>query len=191
MKNFYLTFGKILLVLFIMLSSMVVSAQSSISLQPNITGKCPGDLVLVPVYVTGSTVNTLSIYFDFDRTVLTDPRVVGQPLVKNVLAGWENFYVDWDYIPGTTEGVDFYYWDWNSDFNFTGQKLCDMVFVYNGGNTGTSPVHLRTAPDSYPTCIIGDYLGNEQLPYTFFNTTVSASTWITKPKVHAEVQDTS
>ena len=109
MKNISLILGKMLLVLVIALNSVIANAQSSISLQPNITGKCPGNLVLVPVYVTGHNVNTLSVYFDFDLTVLTDPRAVGQPLVKNALAGWENFYCDWDYVPGQTEGINFYY----------------------------------------------------------------------------------
>ena len=67
MKNISSPFVKTMLVAVIMLSSMVVNVQSSISLQPNINGKCPGDLVLIPVYVTGNNVNSLSIYFDFDR----------------------------------------------------------------------------------------------------------------------------
>ena len=34
---------------------------------------------------------------------------------------------------------------------------------------------MRTSPDSYPTCIIADFLGNEQTPYTFTSNIVSGS----------------
>jgi hypothetical protein len=172
MKNFYSTFGKVLLVFLLTLVSIMTNAQTSVSLQPNITGKCPGDLVYVPVVITGTDVNNVTLFLNFDKTVLTNPLLVAQPLATNFRAGWSiSGFSNWNWNP-TIEYLDLNFTFGIGD-NLANTKICDLVYVYNGGVTGTTTIHLRNSPEVYPVCDILDPFGTQLTPYTFSDVTVS------------------
>ncbi len=170
MRNQYSTFGKILLVLLLSIGSILANAQSSATLQPNLTGLCVGDVVIVPVKITGTAVLNMSFYLDFDRSVLKDPTLSALPYYQNVKSGWSPV-VNWDFVPGTTQSIDVYA-PTSVGVDFADEVILELVYIYNGGTTN---IHIRTAPDALPLSGIWNDIGNPLTPYTFTDNSVTGS----------------
>ncbi|HNY03299.1 MAG TPA: hypothetical protein PKG48_11955, partial [Bacteroidales bacterium] len=180
MKNLYLFRAMTLLLLFTLLTGQTLPAQkpspnapgvsASLTLQPDITGKCVGDTVYVPIHITGDDVLSLQLTLDYDHNVLVPPDTSAG--YANVFSGffvssynyqWTNLntsvtYPNTDYL--SIDKLNF------NGYNFNGQKLLDLVFIYLGGNT---TIHFRHAPDATipPLCGIWNDFGIQITPVTY------------------------
>ena len=194
MKNNLLPFTKILLILFLSISSVLSLAQNpgmrisnsgpsvaaSVTLQPDKTGFCVGDTLHIPVHITGDNVFSVTLYIEYDHTVFvpytTEPYT-------SIYTGFEvNNYndpfcastmiitIEKKIPPFPPTGV-----------NFTGQKLIDLVFTYVSPVAGQTDFHLRKAPDpplcsQNALCILLDAVPNQITPVTYIDNTVSGFT---------------
>ncbi|HPT10807.1 MAG TPA: hypothetical protein PL087_10390, partial [Bacteroidales bacterium] len=143
----------------------------TVTLQPDLTGLCGGETILVPIYLTGNNIAGMDFYIEYDHSVLS----MGTP------PGWTNLY------PGFSATYNYVYNPAypNLSFlslnnpsmigvDFTGQKIIDLVFTYNGG---TTPIHLRTLPDVTPPplCALYDDNGSELAPTSYIDNMVDGS----------------
>ena len=162
--------GKLLLVLIIGLGSLVANSQSIATLKPDVNGLCPGDIVIVPIRITGTHVGSMSIYLDFDRTVLKDPTLVALPYYQNTRTGWSVVH-NWSFSP-TTQSVDIYCASPLGE-NLNNDIIVEMVYLFIGGPT---PIHIRKAPlDPIPVSGIWDNFGANLTPWTFTDNIVTGS----------------
>jgi|GEM_PF-2527044 len=142
-----------------------------VTLQPDLTGLCQGDLVYVPIYVTGNDVNALDLYLDFDHNVLLE----SPPGFANEYPGFSfDPLSNYNFVPNATAYVGILYFDENGGYNFSGEKIVDLLFIYNGGTTN---IHLRQSPEipPPPLCQMYDHFGAPITPITFTDTQVSGS----------------
>ncbi len=172
MKKLYSHFGKIFLALVYSAVSFAANAQSSATLQPDLSGYCVGDIVTVPIYVTGNGVGTLSFRLDFDRTVLLNPSTAAQPFYTFPRANWTVTH-NWDNVAGVTQSVDMYYaGSLPNGENFSNTRVINLIYIYNGGNT---TIHIRKSPeDGSPFSSISDIIGENLTPFTFTDNMISS-----------------
>jgi len=142
----------------------------SLTLQPNLTGLCQGAIISVPIHITGNNVLGMDLYLDFDHTVLSQSGSGYDPLTL-----FSGFNVLYTY---TYSGNTAYLGIMKNDLsgvNFTGEKLIDLLFVYNGGTTN---IHFRTTPPDIappPLCELYDGVGNTITPVTYTDNQVTGS----------------
>jgi len=73
MKNIYLSSVKKLLVLLMLISSLGVTAQTSVTIQPDRIG-CVGDTIHIPIHVTGTNVYNMAFYITYDHVLKVKKR---------------------------------------------------------------------------------------------------------------------
>ena len=136
MKTIYLNSTKILLAFLICLSSTYAFTQSSAALLPYRIGLCTGDTVHVPIHLTGLDIFQMDFYIDYNHTVLTPHPVTPYTnltsgftaTLTDPFGGFSNILrlvILKIHLPG---------------LDFTGEKIIDLVFIYNGGS---ATMHLR------------------------------------------------
>ncbi|MCX6268972.1 MAG: hypothetical protein NTW16_16730 [Bacteroidetes bacterium] len=177
MKTNFLPIAMILLILIFAFSGSNSNAQlpfpkspavsAMLTLQPNISGKCIGDTVHVPIRISGDAVWAVELSFEFDHNVLGKGPGSGfvfnwsgfnTPIFTYTNASWNpNF----SYLLIETASI----YDPGTDFN--NDKLIDLVFVYKGG---TTPIHFRLLGEpsaNPPFCMLLDEVGSEIAPVTY------------------------
>jgi len=173
MKNIYLSSVKKLLVLLMIISSLGVTAQTSVTIQPDRIG-CVGDTIHIPIHVTGTNVYNMAFYITYDHSVLSQ-------------AGLVNYVENW--MPVFVYPVPFYNPSYNpttlacfldvagsSGITLNNDKVIDLVFQVIG--IGSTSLHLRTAPDPLPVSGIWDYLGGPILPVTYTDNIVTGTNFL-------------
>lgn len=154
-----------------------VNAQSQgIKLGGTRTGLTPGDTLMVPLRITGNSIHTVEIDFDYDQNVLTpQANVFSQVYFPSVGISWQaNPY----YSP-TIYNFVFNSTNANVPFpNMNDRLIGYFCFIYTGGTTGTTNIHLRKPP-TIPYCGFWNYLANVIPINTYSNDfTISGSTGI-------------
>ena len=140
----------IILTVLLGLSCVLISfnAQAQgINLYPTRSGFHPGDTIMIPLRLTGSGIISGQIAFNYDQSVLAPQAVMfDQVYSVNGLSFSESpfystgiyntiFYTNGTAIPAMTNKLVGYY-----------------CFIYTGGTTGTTTLHLRHSPDADPVC---------------------------------------
>ncbi|MDP1623135.1 MAG: hypothetical protein Q8M08_12440 [Bacteroidales bacterium] len=149
---------------------------ASVTLLPDTIWACVGDTILVPIYVTGDDIGGMELFLDFNHSVLGFVNPMGY---ANAFPLFSDITYNYDYIPNTTAIISIYdtLWYLGHSHNFTGEKIVDLLFIYNGG---TTVIHLRRSPDPDPLnyCALHDALGLDILPVTYTDNQVTGSTLI-------------
>ncbi|MFZ4520108.1 MAG: HYR domain-containing protein [Bacteroidales bacterium] len=141
----------------------------AVTLFPDLTGKCPGDIFNVHVIVSGADVNSLDLLFTYNKAVLgftapgyanEDPRYTATIYNYNY-PGYPN-----------TSYIGILSNDPMQGYNLTNEKVIDLQFVYLGGNTA---VHLNSSPDPTPPpwCTVVNSIA-EYLTISYTDCSISA-----------------
>ncbi|MEI7980390.1 MAG: hypothetical protein WCI71_01970, partial [Bacteroidota bacterium] len=180
MKKINFPLAKVLLILILSISSVISMAQSlkpaiqaKVSV-PDISGLCHGQTVLVPVYIWGDDILGMDLWLEFDRTILTPGPGLGF-----ILPPGSEFTALFNYLnplypstPVSTLALN------NPSLigrTYNGEKVIDLVFIYNGSGTASTPFHLRSAPGDSPPpplCSMFDSYGVDPIPAPIFESCV-------------------
>jgi len=136
----------------------------AVSLQPDIDGLCVGDTVRVPIRVSGDTIGGMDLYLDILPGVLTPCP----PEFDSVFTGFDAVY---HYNAPFRTIIQIINTNFSS-YNFSGEKIIELLFIYNGGST---PIHLRRAPDADSLCLVFDSIGSPITPVTYSDNTINGS----------------
>ncbi|MDD4554387.1 MAG: cohesin domain-containing protein, partial [Bacteroidales bacterium] len=169
MKNIYLSSVKKLLVLLMLISSLGVTAQTSVTIQPDRIG-CVGDTIHIPIHVTGTNVYNMAFYITYDHSVLSQ---VGPLYYTSVHPSMVVTYNPT--FNATTLGC---FLDVNgiTGLNLNNDKVIDLVFTV--GSVGSTTLHIRKSPDTNPVSGIWDDLGAPILPVTYTDNIVTGTNFL-------------
>jgi hypothetical protein len=114
------------------------------------TGLNPGDTLRVPLYLTGTGIFNGSVYFNYDQSVLAPQASLFKQFFFPTygLSG----------IPNPDYATGIYSYDFQSNDiqhslpPMTDQLIGYFCFIYIGGTSGTTTIHLRRSPDPNPVC---------------------------------------
>ena len=156
MKKAILFFNK-LLVVALMLASFHTQAQGIFLGGGTRTGLQPGDTIRVPLYITGNSVYSGNVLFDYDQTVLTAQASIFSQVYNPSPMG-----LSWTANP--VYAANIYYFNFTSNTsaelpNMTNRLIGYFCFIYTGGTSGTTTVHLRRSPNPIPLCAFFNNLG--------------------------------
>ncbi|MFZ4521746.1 MAG: T9SS type A sorting domain-containing protein [Bacteroidales bacterium] len=177
MKKSYLPTAMILLIMiFGFISPNLIAQQpepkspnvaASLTIQPDVSGLCIGAVVTVPIHISADNLLAMDLYLDYNHSVLT-PSGSGY---ANVFSGFNALYnytypgfPNTSYLGISANGL--------TGVNFTGEKIIDLLFIYQGGST---TMHFRRSPDggSPPLCTLFNEFGGLITPVTFTDNSVS------------------
>ena len=121
------------------------------------TGLHPGDTLMVPLRLTGTAVAAANICFDYDPNVLA-PQAFMYKQVYPVSSPTLTYTIN-PYYP-----TNIYYFNFTSPSALpvmTNRLLGYFCFIYTGGTSGTTTIHLRRSPDVNPICGLWTIVGNQ------------------------------
>ena len=154
--------------LLLILGSFVTQAQG-IKLGGTRTGLHPGDTVMIPLRVTGNSVHTVEIDFNYDQSVLApQANIFSQVYFPPIGLSWQ---------PSPYYSSSIYNFVFNSGStsvplpNMTDRLIGYFCFIYTGGPSGLTTIHLRQSP-SLPYCRFWNAIGT-LIPVSTFSSDFS------------------
>ncbi len=123
-------------------------------------GLNPGDTVKIPLRISGTGIHTVEIFFNYDENVLApQASIFSQVYFPVQTLGW---IANPDYPP-TGNGIysfTFFSNTVNALPVMTDRLIGYFCFIYIGGPSGTTTIHLRKSPpDANPVCNFYNNLG--------------------------------
>jgi len=148
------------LVLAFILVTLNMQAQG-ISLGATRTGLNPGDTLMVPLRITGTGIYSGDIDFNYDQSVLAPQASVFSQVYFPTPMG-----LSWTANPYYPTNI--YYFNFTSNSSggtplpaMTNRLIGYFCFIYTGGTSGTTTIHLRRSPgDATPDCGFYDNQGH-------------------------------
>ncbi|MDP1622512.1 MAG: T9SS type A sorting domain-containing protein [Bacteroidales bacterium] len=173
-----------LLLLAMIFAGIDVQSQG-INLGVTRTGLNPGDTIMVPLRLTGTGVASAAVFFNYDQSVLSpQANVYSQAYFPSGVGG-----IFSDYNP--YYGTNIYYYAF---FTGNGSAIPPMTnrlfgyfcFIYTGGTSGTTTIHLRKSPDPFPVCGFWNVVGTEITIATYSSDiSISGSTGISSTVLYS------